>query len=89
MGKYGRSTALRMNSFLSHELETEEQETLAEMESRCSSLNAELSQVRSAHNEALAKLEELQNRLTVYEQLKKRFVSPRFIDICFYNAYYI
>ncbi|VUZ39309.1 unnamed protein product, partial [Hymenolepis diminuta] len=73
LGKYGRSTALRMNSFLSHELETVEQEALAEMESRCSSLNAELSQVRSAHNEALAKLEELQNRLTVYEQLKKRF----------------
>nr|CDS27351.1 kinesin family 0A [Hymenolepis microstoma] len=72
LGSNSRNTVVRMNSFLSHEMESEKQEALAEMKSRCSSLNAELRQVRSAHNEALSKLEELQNQLSVYEQLKKR-----------------
>ncbi|VDN97780.1 unnamed protein product [Rodentolepis nana] len=72
IGRDGRNTVVRMNSFLSHEIESEKQEALAEMESRCSSLNVELCQVRSAYNEALSKLDDLQSQLSVYEQLQKR-----------------
>ncbi|KAM7534919.1 hypothetical protein Aperf_G00000101374 [Anoplocephala perfoliata] len=68
----GRSGAAQMNSFLAHELEAERLEALAEVESRCSALSAELSEVRIAHNQAMAQLEELQKRLADYEAVKKQ-----------------
>ncbi|KAM7535403.1 hypothetical protein Aperf_G00000101276 [Anoplocephala perfoliata] len=72
LGMDGRSGAAQMDSFLGHEVEAERLEALAEVESRCSALSAELSEVRIAHNQAMAQLEELQKRLADYEAVKKQ-----------------
>lgn len=71
----GRSTVARMDSFLTHEVEAEKVEALVEVESRCSALNAELSEVRFAYNQAVTQLEELQKRLADYDTIKEKLVS--------------
>ncbi|KAM7535981.1 hypothetical protein Aperf_G00000101234 [Anoplocephala perfoliata] len=74
-GRDGRSTAAQMDSFLAHESEAEKMEALVELESRCSALNAELSEVRFACRQALKQLEKplqcLADYKTTGEKLEK------------------